>query len=149
MGDIEAQLKDLSIQTSGPVKKENECLFLCKQCKWNIMLLTMSGGISVITGFNIHIIQSYHIDKIVTQYLIVNVGIEVITWINYLQYYFTNNKNSRYIAKFCYLVLNSVQSWGVALLVNTTRKEITEYIGINIILTMWYIYVVAMLQIDS
>ena len=46
MGDIEAQLKGLSIQTSGPVKKENECLFLCKQCKWNIMLLTMSGGIS-------------------------------------------------------------------------------------------------------
>ena len=28
MGDIEAQLKGLSIQTSGPVKKENECLFL-------------------------------------------------------------------------------------------------------------------------
>ena len=66
-----------------------------------------------------------------------------------MKYYFTNNKNSRYIAKFCYLVVNRGQRWGVALLVKTTRKEITEYIGINIILTMWYIYVVAMLQMDS
>ena len=146
MGDIEEQLKGLSLQTNTPVKKENECLYLCNQCKWNIMLLTMSGGITVITGYNIHMIQSYPIDKLVTQYLIVNVGVEVITWTTYVVYYITNSNHSRYLTNALYLVLNGVQSWGVVLLVNTSRKDITFYIGINIILTIWYIYFLVMLH---
>ena len=146
MGDIEEQLKGLSLQTNTPVKKENECLYLCNQCKWNIMLLTMSGGITVITGYNIHMIQSYPIDKLVTQYLIVNVGVEAITWTTYVVYYITNSKYSRYLTNALYLVLNGVQSWGVVLLVNTSRTDITFYIGINMILTIWYIYLLLMLH---
>tara|TARA_B100001059_G_C17839557_1_gene591097 strand:- start:2395 stop:2844 length:450 start_codon:yes stop_codon:yes gene_type:complete len=149
MSDIEAQLKGLSLQTNTPVKKENECLYLCNQCKWNIMLLTMSGGISVLTGYNIYMIQRHHIDKVVTQYLIVNIGIELLTWTNYLHFYITNTNHWRSLAKVFYFVLTGVQSWGVFLIVTTTRKDITEYIGINIILTMWYIYLVVMLHMHS
>ena len=149
MADIEAQLKGLSLQTTIPVKKENECLYLCKQCKWNIMLLTLSGGITVITGYNIYMIQRHDIDKIVTQYLIVTIGVEILTWTNYLHFYITNANYWARLAKVFYFILTGVQTWGVVLLVNTTKKDITQYIGINVILTMWYIYLVVMLHMHS
>ena len=149
MSDIEAQLKGLSIQVETPPKKENECLYLCSQCKWNILLLCMSGGGIVITLINITTITSNSINRLVTQYLIVNVVFETITWVSYLHYYIINNTYSLTLAKVFYLILNSVQTWGVLLLLDTTTKQITNTIGINIILTVWYIYLVGMLPMNS
>ena len=149
MSDIESQLKGLTIHTTTPVKKENECMYLCNKCKWNVLLLVMTGGITVITGYNINMLQRYDIDKLVTQYLLVNVGIEVLTWTTYLHYYITGGIYRHWTPRVVYFVLNGVQSWGVILILNTSSKDITQYIGINIILTMWYIYLVGMLHMNS
>ena len=37
--DIELQLSELTIQVPESVntEKENECLYLCKKCKWNFI----------------------------------------------------------------------------------------------------------------
>ena len=147
MSDIESQLNDLTLHIDKPIKKENETLYLCKHCKWNILILVMSGGWIVITGININTIVSNNINKINTQYLIVNVCIETVTWVTYINYYITNAKLLMYMSKFLYLVLNGILSWGVLLLLDNTSSEITQGIATNVILSVWYIYFINMLHI--
>ena len=55
--DIESQLANLTIQL--PVtekKKENDYVYLCKKCKWNVISLILTIGVFVWNGINIKII---------------------------------------------------------------------------------------------
>ena len=150
MSDIEEQLQNLSMNVEQPVKKEdNECLYLCKQCKWNIMIIIFSGGLIVLTGFNIAFVIQINKNNLMTQYFITNICIECITWIIYVSYYITNYRNLLYILKLMYTLLTSFQCWGISLLINSNFNEVSYYVGINIILTIWYMYFIHIMHIHN
>ena len=107
----------------------------------------MNGGWIVITGININTIVSNNINKIITQYLIINLCTESVLWVTYLGFYITNHILLMYLSKVLYLLLNCILSWGVILLLDNTTSETTQGIAVNVILSIWYIYFINMLHI--
>ena len=60
MNDLESQLANLTIKQE-VIQKENECLYLCKKCKWNIVIVILSLGLISLTGINIKtIVDNYN-----------------------------------------------------------------------------------------
>jgi len=139
--DLEAQLATLTIQPPGRVhkKKENEYVYLCKKCKWNVITLFLTIGVFVWNGINIKIIVDQDdTNKDSVHYLIIFSIIQCITWLNYLVYYCTNNRIVSHILKVNCIGLNSIVCWGDYILLTYTENDVNTVIMINKIIVLWY-----------
>ena len=139
--DIELQLSELTIQVPESVntKKENECLYLCKKCKWNVAILFLTIGLIVENGINIKIIIDQKNDnKESVEYLTICSIIQCITWVNYLIYYTNNNIYILYLLTTSGIGLNTIICWGDHILLTYMDNNINTVIMINKILVLWY-----------
>jgi len=139
--DIEAQLATLTIQAPVSVqkKKENEYVYLCKKCKWNIITLFLTIGVFVWNGINIKtILDQDDSNKETVHYLTTFTIIQCITWLNYLVYYCNNNVFVLYLLTTSCIGLNSIVCWGDYILLINSKNDINTVIMINKIIVLWY-----------
>jgi hypothetical protein len=139
--DIELQLANLTIQASPMLvqKKENEYLYLCKKCKWNVITLFLTIGVFVWNGININVIVTQDdTNKETVHYLTIFSIIQCITWLNYLVYYCKNNVIVLYWLTTSCIGLNSIVCWGDYILLVNSKDDINTVIMINKIIVLWY-----------
>ena len=137
--DIEKQLANFTIDVNKDCKKENECLYICKNCKWNIFTILLTIGLFTCNGINIAIIvDEKTFDKENVHYLSIFTISQFVTWINYLVYYCTNNHIVSHILKLNCIGLNSIVCWGDYILLTYTENDINTVIMINKIIVLWY-----------
>lgn len=149
--DIEKQLANLTIVSNKESKKENECLYLCKNCKWNIATILLTIGLVIGNSINIaNIANENTFDKENVHYLSIFTISQFVTWINYLIYYCTNNKIVYHMLKVNCIGLNSIVCWGDYILLIHTENDINTVIMINKIIVLWYqIFIVLQYSILS
>ncbi len=139
--DIEAQLATLTIKPEILVdkNKENEYLYLCKKCKWNINMILLTIGVIVWNGINIKIIvEQDDSNKESVNYLTIFSIIQCITWLNYLLYYCKNNVIVLYLLISNCIGLNSIVCWGDYILLINSKDNINTVIMINKMIVLWY-----------
>ena len=139
--DIEPQLATLTIKPEILVdkNKENEYLYLCKKCKWNINMILLTIGVIVWNGINIKIIvEQDDSNKESVNYLTIFSIIQCITWLNYLLYYCKNNVIVLYLLISNCIGLNSIVCWGDYILLINSKDNINTVIMINKMIVLWY-----------
>ena len=139
--DIEAQLATLTIKPEILLdkNKENEYLYLCKKCKWNINMILLTIGVIVWNGINIKIIvEQDDSNKESVNYLTIFSIIQCITWLNYLLYYCKNNVILLYLLITNCIGLNSIVCWGDYILLINSKDNINTVIMINKMIVLWY-----------
>ena len=138
--DIESQLANLTIQI--PVtekKKENDYVYLCKKCKWNVINLILTIGLFVWNGINIKIIVDQEdTNKDSVNYLTIFSIMQCITWLNYLVYYCKNNVIVFYFLTTSCIGLNSIVCWGDYILLVNNENDINIVIMVNKMIVLWY-----------
>ena len=138
--DIESQLANLTIQL--PVtekKKENDYVYLCKKCKWNIISLILTIGVFAWNGINIKIIVDQDDrNKESVNYLTIFSIMQCITWLNHLVYYCKNDVVVLYFLTTSCIGLNSIVCWGDYILLVNSDNDINTVIMVNKMIVLWY-----------
>jgi hypothetical protein len=138
--DLESQLANLTIQL--PVtekKKENDYIYLCKKCKWNITTLILTIGLFVWNGINIKIIvDQQDSNKDSVNYLTIFSIMQCITWLSHLIYYCKNHVSVLYVLTTSCIGLNSIVCWGDYVLLVNTENDINTVIMVNKMIVLWY-----------
>ena len=138
MNDLEAQLANLTIKQE-VVQKENECLYLCKKCKWNIVIVLLSLGLTSLTGINIKtIVDHYNHDTVNINYLISFMILQWVTWITFVINYLEKITILYYIFQSSFIGLNTIICYGDYILLINSNNNVNTVIMINKIIVLWY-----------
>lgn len=138
MNDLEMQLANLTIKHE-VVQKENEYLYLCKKCKWNIVIVLLSLGLISLSGINIKtIVDNYNHDTANINYLISFMILQWVTWVTFVINYLEKINILYYIFQSSFIGLNTIICYGDYILLINTNDNVNTVIMINKIIVLWY-----------